>query len=130
MELHPNLESQLFRQATTNGILCISVYILTSIFTSKIKLQRLCVSHNYKKVTFDIIFICIEVCLHRFIEIPAHLLNITKFVSLFLVTRLIVTSQHHFTNYRLCGLVVRVHCYTTEMYCASCKVRTEFICVM
>jgi hypothetical protein len=29
---------------------------------------------------------------------------------------------------RLCGLVVRVPGYTTEMYCVSCEVRTEFIC--
>jgi hypothetical protein len=28
---------------------------------------------------------------------------------------------------RLCGLVVRVPGYTTEMYCDSCKVRIEFI---
>jgi hypothetical protein len=28
---------------------------------------------------------------------------------------------------RLCGLVVRVPGYWTEMYCASCEVRTEFI---
>jgi hypothetical protein len=28
---------------------------------------------------------------------------------------------------RLCGLVVRVPGYTTEMYCVSCEVRTEFI---
>jgi hypothetical protein len=27
----------------------------------------------------------------------------------------------------LCGLVVRVPAYTTEMYCDSCEVRTEFI---
>jgi hypothetical protein len=27
---------------------------------------------------------------------------------------------------RLCGLVVRVPGYTTEMYCASCEVRTEY----
>jgi hypothetical protein len=27
----------------------------------------------------------------------------------------------------LCGLVVRVPGYTTEMYCVSCEVRTEFI---
>jgi hypothetical protein len=27
---------------------------------------------------------------------------------------------------RLCGLVVRVPGYITEMYCASCEVRTEF----
>jgi hypothetical protein len=31
---------------------------------------------------------------------------------------------------RLCGLVVRVPGYTTEMYCASCEVRTEFKYVM
>jgi hypothetical protein len=31
---------------------------------------------------------------------------------------------------RLCGLVVRVPPYKTEMYCASCEVRTEFIYVM
>jgi hypothetical protein len=31
---------------------------------------------------------------------------------------------------RLCGLVVRVPGYTTEMYCVSCEVRTEFMYVM
>jgi hypothetical protein len=31
---------------------------------------------------------------------------------------------------RLCGLVVRVPGCTTEMYCVSCEVRTEFIYVM
>jgi hypothetical protein len=31
---------------------------------------------------------------------------------------------------RLCGLVVRVPGYTTELYCDSCEVRTEFIYVM
>jgi hypothetical protein len=30
----------------------------------------------------------------------------------------------------LCGLVVRVPGYGTEMYCVSCEVRTEFIYVM
>jgi hypothetical protein len=30
----------------------------------------------------------------------------------------------------LCGLVVRVPGYTTEMYCVSCELRTEFIYVM
>jgi hypothetical protein len=30
----------------------------------------------------------------------------------------------------LCGLVVRVPGYTTEMHCASCEVRTEFMYVM
>jgi hypothetical protein len=31
---------------------------------------------------------------------------------------------------RLFGLVVKVPGYTTEMYCASCEVQTEFIYVM
>jgi hypothetical protein len=31
---------------------------------------------------------------------------------------------------RLCGLVVRVPGYRTEMYYVSCEVRTEFIYVM
>jgi hypothetical protein len=31
---------------------------------------------------------------------------------------------------RLCGLVIRVLGYLTEMYCDSCEVRTEFISVM
>jgi hypothetical protein len=31
---------------------------------------------------------------------------------------------------RLCGLVVRVPGYGTEMFCVSCEVRTEFIYVM
>jgi hypothetical protein len=31
---------------------------------------------------------------------------------------------------RLCGLVVRVPGYRSEMYCVSCEVRTEFIYVM
>jgi hypothetical protein len=32
--------------------------------------------------------------------------------------------------YSACGLVARVPGYTTEMYCVSCEVRTEFIYVM
>jgi hypothetical protein len=31
---------------------------------------------------------------------------------------------------RLCGLVVRVPGYRTEMYCVFCEVLTEFIYVM
>jgi hypothetical protein len=31
---------------------------------------------------------------------------------------------------RVCGLVVRVPSYRSEMYSASCEVRTEFIYVM
>jgi hypothetical protein len=35
-----------------------------------------------------------------------------------------------YTGECLCGLVVRVPGYWTEMYCVSCEVRTEFIFVM
>jgi hypothetical protein len=37
---------------------------------------------------------------------------------------------HRVYYYCLCALAVRVTGYTTEMYCASCEVRTEFIYVM
>jgi hypothetical protein len=42
------------------------------------------------------------------------------------------TSIYIYTHVheRRCGLVVRVPGYTTEMYCVSCDVRTEFIYVM
>jgi hypothetical protein len=46
-----------------------------------------------------------------------------------LVSKPRITSFNYYTD-RLCGLVVRVPGYTTEMYCASCEVRTEFIYVM
>jgi hypothetical protein len=43
-------------------------------------------------------------------------------------------AHTHFTggtnDDRLCGLVVTVPGYTTEMHCDSCEVRTEFIYVM
>jgi hypothetical protein len=35
-----------------------------------------------------------------------------------------------FIHDRLCGLEVRVPGHTTEMYCASCEVQTQFIYVM
>jgi hypothetical protein len=48
-----------------------------------------------------------------------------------------ISFQFHFpvamnllTNDRLCALVIRVLVYRTEMYCVSCEVGTEFICVM
>jgi hypothetical protein len=37
------------------------------------------------------------------------------------------TSLYEYAD-SLCGLVVRVPGYITEMYCDSCEVRTEFIC--
>jgi hypothetical protein len=42
------------------------------------------------------------------------------------------TVSNHYIRIsdRLCGLVVRVPGSRTEMYCASCEVRTEFIFVM
>jgi hypothetical protein len=39
-------------------------------------------------------------------------------------------DQEYTAMDRLCGLVVRVPVYTTEIYCVSCEVRTEFIYVM
>jgi hypothetical protein len=39
-------------------------------------------------------------------------------------------KSYYAYNDRLCGLVVRVPGYTTEMYGVSCEVRTEFIYVM
>jgi hypothetical protein len=39
-------------------------------------------------------------------------------------------KQKNVSVNRLCGLVVRVPGYTTELYCASCEVRTEFMYVM
>jgi hypothetical protein len=41
-----------------------------------------------------------------------------------------ILNSPTFSSDRLCDLVVRVPGYTTEMYCASCEVRTEFIYVM
>jgi hypothetical protein len=35
-----------------------------------------------------------------------------------------------FSNLYICGLVVRVRGYRTEMCCDSCEVRTEFIYIM
>jgi hypothetical protein len=35
-----------------------------------------------------------------------------------------------FQEDRLCGLLIRVPGYVTEMYCVYCEVRTEFIYVM
>jgi hypothetical protein len=35
-----------------------------------------------------------------------------------------------FYSIDLCGLVVRVPAYGTQMYCVSCDVRTEFICYL
>jgi hypothetical protein len=47
----------------------------------------------------------------------------------YLITLQIFDAPYYVVD-RLCGLVVRVPGYTTEMYCASCEVRTEFIYVM
>jgi hypothetical protein len=50
-------------------------------------------------------------------------------VLLFLHVSCVVISDDADSNLdSLCGLVVRVPGYRTEMYCASCEVRTEFIC--
>jgi hypothetical protein len=62
-------------------------------------------------------------------------LSCTGYLSLFSNIILIIVINRFIINMernddRLCGLVVRVPGYTTEMYCASCEVRTEFIYVM
>jgi hypothetical protein len=41
-----------------------------------------------------------------------------------------VTQHENVLFYRLCGLLLRVPGYRTEMYYDSCEVRTEFIYVM
>jgi hypothetical protein len=38
--------------------------------------------------------------------------------------------RYELNLYMLCGLVVRVPGYRSEMYCVSCEVQTEFIYVM
>jgi hypothetical protein len=52
-------------------------------------------------------------------------LCLVKYRNKFTFTFLCITALD-----RLCGLVVRVLGCRTEMYCVSCKVRTEFIYVM
>jgi hypothetical protein len=42
-------------------------------------------------------------------------------------TAILMTIESGISD-RLCGLVVRVPGYGTEMYCVSCEVLTEFIC--
>jgi hypothetical protein len=49
---------------------------------------------------------------------------------LFQLCDMLVLSILGSISHRLCGLVVRVPGYGTEMYCVSCEVRTEFIYVM
>jgi hypothetical protein len=44
--------------------------------------------------------------------------------------KLAVYKYYDENDARLCCLVARVCGYTTEMYCVSCEVRTEFIYVM
>jgi hypothetical protein len=55
--------------------------------------------------------------------------DVPKFCSLrknfFLNYLIAFLTCIHWRNDRLCGIVVPG--YTTEMYCASCEVRTEFI---
>jgi hypothetical protein len=50
--------------------------------------------------------------------------------SLYTRTHTHTHTQYIYTHNCLCGLEVRVPGYTTEMYCTSCEVRTEFIYVM
>jgi hypothetical protein len=88
--------------------------------------------------------------LSTFLQIPLpcslianamHLVPLLHIYCLFLLAQLFghscsapLSPYPHHSNIssgdRLCGLVVRVPGYTTEMYCVSCEVRTEFIYVM
>jgi hypothetical protein len=60
--------------------------------------------------------------------------NFVKFWVFFFYFVLASTSTHSKCGTllfdRLCGLVVRVPGYRTEMYCVSCEVRTEFVYIM
>jgi hypothetical protein len=65
----------------------------------------------------------------RSFPVLAYLSSLRRFIS----THCLIINwrlKHTFSGTGLCGLVVRVLGYTTEMYCASCEVRTEFIYVM
>jgi hypothetical protein len=63
----------------------------------------------------------LQVCIIWF---SSYFLYVSTLVLVVLFCKHISSLDH------LCGLVVRVPGYTTEMYCAFCKVRTEFIYVM
>jgi hypothetical protein len=52
------------------------------------------------------------------------------FCNVFAFKGLAIRNMFHALGDHFCGLVVRVSGYITEMYCASCEVRTEFIYVM
>jgi hypothetical protein len=70
----------------------------------------------------------------RFVSVTAECHLGVTFLSLSLKQQFFVSHIGFYwpcvTMDRLCGLGVRVPGYTTEMYCASCEVRTEFIYVM
>jgi hypothetical protein len=82
--------------------------------------SRICIRSSY----FGISYACNR---------PVHFVNLNSFCAR--DTRIYGVCSIYFCTYlilqdRLCGLVVRVPGYTTEMYCDSCEVRTEFIYVM
>jgi hypothetical protein len=58
------------------------------------------------------------------------LISSAELLALMFIITVLINIIISDTADRLCGLVVRVPGYTTEMYCASCEVRTEFIYVM
>jgi hypothetical protein len=58
-----------------------------------------------------------------------------KITSLYASTNVQIAPESIFLSHdasfdSLCGLVVRVPGYRTEIYCVSCQVRTEFMYVM
>jgi hypothetical protein len=91
--------------------------------------------HYKQKETFDIIWCHLRVHGRTNKGLPSSLLIFIDNVVVLncfccLYSRCCVSNIGHIlTNKnRLCGLVVRVPGYTTEMYFVSCEVRTECIC--
>jgi hypothetical protein len=92
--------------------------------------------HNFPVWFFFVSFLVVLATLLVFLleHFPSVFRNVKLLSrdSWFLYDRI---SHFYFTSSlfscdRLCSIVVRVPGYWTEMYCASCEVRTEFICVM
>jgi hypothetical protein len=81
-------------------------------------------SEEFTKQKMSLYRLCIFMVSRRILGLQAFNLRATN-----------IFDRHIFSNCRpssdrLCGLVLRDLGYITEMYCASCEVRTEFIYVM
>jgi hypothetical protein len=51
-----------------------------------------------------------------------------NYMQLITVSNVNINYWAYWSYVGLCGLVIRVPGYTTEKYCVSCEVQTEFIC--